>query len=155
MLMGKFFNQLTKKEKNPIKFWYPKGAKIKFANSAEWERQHDATSATVRRTVFALVIFCLFCFLTLREPDIKLLDANAKVTVPFAEVPISFVFFLIVGPFILIVLSIYLQIFYGYLNFLNSCKIEKSKAEIERIKSEKEELHKKIDEISSWDDVSS
>ena len=39
---------------------------------------------------------------------------EASIKVPFADVPISFVGFLVVAPLLLLLLTTYLHVFYGY-----------------------------------------
>ena len=87
----------------------------------------DECSFTVRRAMFAVLGFSLFCLLTaVGTPDTALIAAEAQVQVPFADVKIGFVGFLIVGPLMLIVLAIYLHVF-----FLNWKQLEAAMREKE------------------------
>jgi hypothetical protein len=83
-------------------------------NLDTWQRQHDEASQTIRRTMLTLVAFDLFCLLALGAPDVSLLSADATIELPFADIKISFVVFLVIGPAVLIALTSYLHIFLGY-----------------------------------------
>jgi len=65
--------------------------------------------------MLTLLGVALFCLLTaIGSPDKLLLAADRTIKVPFADVPMSFVGFVVVAPLLLIVLTIYLHVFYGY-----------------------------------------
>ena len=65
--------------------------------------------------MLVLLGFSLFCIVTtLGMPDHALIASEATVQLPFADVPISFLGFVITAPFVLIVLTIYLHVLEGY-----------------------------------------
>lgn len=75
----------------------------------------EKCSETVNRAMVSLLAVSLFCLLTtFGAADRSLIAPEASIKVPFAEVPISFVGFLIVAPLLLVILTIYLHVFYGY-----------------------------------------
>ena len=76
-------------------------------------RRHREVPETLRRAMLALLAFSLFCWLTVAAPDRSLVVSEPTIEVPFADVPVSFVAFLIVAPLILIVLAVYLHVFEG------------------------------------------
>jgi len=69
----------------------------------------NETSATIVKITLAFVGAASFCLLSLLAPDSSLLN-GVTLNVPFAG-PVSFLGFMIIGPFVLIVLRIYLQIY--------------------------------------------
>jgi hypothetical protein len=75
--------------------------------------QHREVSETLRRAMLALLAFSLFRWLAVAAPDRSLVVGEPTIEVPFADVPISFVAFLIVAPLILVVFSVYLHVFEG------------------------------------------
>jgi uncharacterized protein YjbI with pentapeptide repeats len=76
---------------------------------------HKQYSETLNKTMLVLLGVALFCVLTtLGSPDKLLLGADSVIKVPFADAPLSFLGFIVVGPLLLIVLTIYLHVFYGY-----------------------------------------
>ena len=87
-------------------------APVKPAES-DWQAVHDEASRTIRRTMLAVLGYCFFCILVLIAPD---LDRLSKVTIPFAQVKVSFELFLIFGPTVLLVLMAYLHVFIGELH---------------------------------------
>ena len=70
---------------------------------------------TIRRVMLTLVGFSFFCWLTLGAPDVGIIDAAAKIKIPFANVRINYVAFLAIGPLVTIAIWIYLQVFVGLL----------------------------------------
>ena len=87
---------------------------IEFENEDEWQRQHDEVSFTIRRVMMAIVIYCLFCVLTLGAPDIYLIANNSQIKIPFADTEVAYSGFLIAGPLILLAMWFYLQVFVDY-----------------------------------------
>jgi uncharacterized protein YjbI with pentapeptide repeats len=76
---------------------------------------HKQCSETLNKTMLVLIGVAFFCLLTtLSSPDKLLLGADSVIKVPFADAPLSFLGFIVVGPLLLIVLTIYLHVFYGY-----------------------------------------
>jgi uncharacterized protein YjbI with pentapeptide repeats len=111
----------TRKDKFPRKLWWPSWLSPSQTdlNPDEWKEQHEETSKTIRRLIMVSIGYCFFCFLTLAAPDNKLFEVNALVKVPFANVQVPYVFFLILGPLVLIGITIYTQIFIEHWHILN------------------------------------
>jgi hypothetical protein len=63
-------------------------------------------------TLLGLAFFCLMT--TFGTPDISLLMAGTAIRLPYADVPVSFLGFLIAAPLLLIVIVIYLHVFVAY-----------------------------------------
>jgi uncharacterized protein YjbI with pentapeptide repeats len=79
------------------------------------QQAYEKFSETVRLTMLALLGFALFCLMiTFSTPDSALLVADPMVKLPFADIPVSFKSFLLLGPLLLIIITLYLHIFYGY-----------------------------------------
>ncbi len=98
----------------PRVWWQPRSLQLRaFGEDADWDKVGDETFQIIRRTMFTLLGYCLFCWLTLGAPDVKLIDASAVITVPFANVDISYSAFLVVGPLLVIAIWSYLQIYVG------------------------------------------
>lgn len=112
--MNKLMNRLTDKRKFPRNLLWPQSVTFEIRNVEEWRRQHDESSVTIRKTLMVQVGYCFFCLLTLGAPDYSLLDIEAKVRIPFANVEVSYSDFLFVGPIVLIAITTYLHIFIGH-----------------------------------------
>ncbi len=109
--------RLKNREKWPRGWWYPpEPRRGELGISPEdLPDAHEKCSVTIRRTMLVLLGFSLFCIVTtFGTPDRALLASEATVQLPFADVPIGFLGFLIAAPFLLIVLTIYLHVFDGY-----------------------------------------
>jgi hypothetical protein len=79
------------------------------------QQRHEKLLETIRLAMLSLLGFALFCLLiVLSAPDSSLLVADPTVKMPFADVQVSFPYFLILAPFLLIIMTVYLHIFYGY-----------------------------------------
>ena len=74
-------------------------------------RAHAEVSARIWRTMLTLIAFCFFCLISLGEPDSSLIVDAPTITLPFADVPVSFLAFITVTGLIFIVLLIYLHLF--------------------------------------------
>lgn len=74
-------------------------------------RAHAEVSATIWRTILTLIAFSFFCLISLGEPDSSLIVDAPTITLPFADVPVSFLAFIIVTVLILVALLIYLHLF--------------------------------------------
>src|SRR5262244_4115404 len=84
----------------------------------------EKCAETVNRGMLSLLAVALFCLLTtLGGADRSLVASEASIRLPFAEVPISFVGFLVVAPLLLIVLTVYLHVFYGYWRQLDTIRL--------------------------------
>lgn len=102
--------RLSNRQKIPRRWWYPELNRINIDDNAEWKRQNDEVSNTIRRTVLTLVIYSAFCIIMLGAPDATLLSASENINLPFTNTEVSYQGFLIFGPLILIGLSIYLHV---------------------------------------------
>ena len=74
-------------------------------------KRQDECLLTIRRTMMALLAFVLFILLTIGTPDRVIIGQKQVVTLPFAQVPITFTSFLIVAPVILVAIWCYMQIY--------------------------------------------
>src|SRR5215472_11244298 len=84
----------------------------------------EKCAETVNRGMLSLLAVALFCLLTtFGGADRSLVASDASIRLPFAEVPISFVGFLVVAPLLLIVLTVYLHVFYGYWRELDTVRL--------------------------------
>src|SRR5262247_1855922 len=84
----------------------------------------EKCAETVNRGMLSLLAVALFCLLTtFGGADRSLVASDASIRLPFAEVPISFVGFLVVAPLLLIVLTVYLHVFYGYWRGLDTIRL--------------------------------
>lgn len=75
--------------------------------------RHKSLSKNLSLTTIAMVVFVLFCIVTLTAPDEVVIARNAKVKLPFANVDIPFGVFLVVGPIMLLSILTFLQILIG------------------------------------------
>lgn len=112
--LQKSYGRVCDPGKWPRIWWQPRSLQLRaFGEDADWDKVGDETFQIIRRTMFTLLGYCLFCWLTLGAPDVKLIDASAVITVPFANVDISYSAFLVVGPLLVIAIWSYLQIYVG------------------------------------------
>ena len=79
--------------------------------------QHESKqlALTIRRTMIALVVFALFCVLALSAPDSRLFSVGPTIGLPFADIEVSYIVFLYIGPLILVAICGYLHVFLGQL----------------------------------------
>jgi len=90
----------------------------------------EKCAETVNRGMLSLLAVALFCLLTtFGGADRSLVASDASIRLPFAEVPISFVGFLVVAPLLLIVLTVYLHVFYGYWRELDTIRLAQGLSE--------------------------
>lgn len=119
-LIKRIYLRLKDRKKWPRSWWYPSIEiiirKLKQpVDNKEVEKLHEINSETIRRTMLALLIFDLFCLMTvLSTPDVALIGGSSVVKLPYAEVQVSFLGFFIAAPLILVILTIYLHIFLAY-----------------------------------------
>lgn len=73
--------------------------------------RHAECSKDVRRVGIVLLVYSLFCFLTLGQPDEMTVKSGGDVQIPFANVRVDFFRFLIIGPLLLILIAGYLHLF--------------------------------------------
>ena len=83
-------------------------------------RRHDEVSKTVRRIMYAIVAYSLFCLITIGYDDVSLVVAGSTVKIPFANSPVDYRAFLIIGPIILFCLWIYLIVFLNQLKRIHN-----------------------------------
>ena len=107
----RLWRRLKDRTKPPRRWWFPGAPSQNLNHKEAWQRRHDEISQTIRRVMLTLIAFSFFCLLSLAAPDASLLSSGAVTKVPFADVQVSYIAFLIVGPLVLIGLTIYLQIF--------------------------------------------
>ncbi len=106
-------SRLADRTRWPRKWWYPV-VTVPEDDIEALNEDHAETSKTVRKTMFTIIGYSLFCLLALGQPDIQLIANNATIKLPFANVDVSYREFLLIGPTILLVLFAYLHIFVGY-----------------------------------------
>jgi multisubunit Na+/H+ antiporter MnhB subunit len=122
---ARLWARLSDPDKRPRIWWFPPSSRrevvrrIPEAARQEYQKVvqqgHEKFSETVRLAMLSLLGFALFCLLiTFSAPDSTLLVADPTIKMPFADVQVSFLSFLILAPFLLIVVTLYLHIFYGY-----------------------------------------
>src|SRR5262249_61183467 len=76
-------------------------------------KARDETATQVTRIGLTFLGTAAFCLLSLLSPDSALLGGNEKISVPLAG-PVSFSWFMLLGPAVLIVLRVYLQIYFEH-----------------------------------------
>jgi hypothetical protein len=74
------------------------------------QRRFDELSKTLWRVSLVLVVFALFCSLSLAQPDASFIRSGGTVKMPFANVDISYGAFFIFGPIALAGVLLYLHI---------------------------------------------
>jgi uncharacterized protein YjbI with pentapeptide repeats/FtsH-binding integral membrane protein len=122
---ARLWARLSDPDKRPRRWWFPPSSRRdearRMPDAARQDYQksvqqaHEKFSETVRLAMLSLLGFALFCLLiTFSTPDSALLVADPTIKMPFADVQVSFLSFLILAPFLLIVVTLYLHIFYGY-----------------------------------------
>ena len=82
--------------------------------------QHGEMSKIVRTMLFSVVVYCLFCGLTLGQSNKTLFAADAAIQLPFANVNVSYAAFLVIGPLVLVAMAVYMHIFIGSMTALGS-----------------------------------
>ena len=109
-------NRLSDRGKWPRKWWYPDPVvRVGKYTPEVLQGLHKGASETLRRTMLVLLGLSLFCLLaTLSAPDAAFLGVGAALTLPQANIPLSFVGFLWAAPLLLIVIAAYLHVFLGY-----------------------------------------
>jgi len=80
-------------------------------NQEKLRERHKEISATVRRTMFALLAYSASCAVIIVQPDLPFVLTSSGVKVPVINVAVNLNAFLIVGPLGLIAITIYLHIF--------------------------------------------
>ena len=100
------------------------GAAQPGVNVENLQVRQDQVLLTIRRASMSLLGVSLFSLLTLGIPDSQLLGAKLDITIPFANVEVRFVTFLIVSPLILTANWVYLQIYVTELHHPDFAKLQ-------------------------------
>ena len=108
------FSRLGDRSRWPRRWWWPLPQYLHFDGTSAWERQHDETSRTLRRTTMVLVAFSVFCALTLGQPETIYLDDRAAVPLPFANLDVLFRAFLVIALVMILGVTSYLHVFLAY-----------------------------------------
>src|SRR6266850_894646 len=122
---ARFWARLSDPDKWPRCWWFPPSTRrdavrrmpevARQGYRALVQQRHEKLSETIRLAMLSLLGFALFCLLIiLSAPDSSILVADPTVKMPFADVQVSFYYFLFLAPFLLIIMTVYLHIFYGY-----------------------------------------
>lgn len=116
--LSRIWERIAAKTKWPRRCWHtpPVGVLVDKAIAEEkankLQEDHKYNSETIRRSTLVLVGFTLFCWaIAFGRPDVLLLAEETHVELPFGQVAISFLDFLVAGPSLLIILILYLHIF--------------------------------------------
>jgi len=95
----------------------PPGETTNSKESLENKRErHKVLSATVRRTMFALLAYSASCGVIIAQPDVPFVLMSSGVKIPVINVAVNLYAFLVVGPIGLIVIVSYLHLFLTELN---------------------------------------
>ncbi len=108
-LVHKAVDRIRDEKRPPAKWWHPEHRNMVFQSEREAIEYHAQISKSLRSAMFSLILFSLFCLLTLGAPDSQLITLGQKLKIPFANVPVSFSGFLIVAPLLLVCLTVYLH----------------------------------------------
>jgi len=73
------------------------------------KERHDHLSRDIRITGLVLLIYSIFCFVTLSQVDEIIKTRNVEI--PLSDYQIKFSSFLVVGPLALVVITFYLHLF--------------------------------------------
>ena len=91
--------------------WPEKINKYHIDDEKKFLRRHDEISKTIRRQIWIISTFSLFCVITLFTPDLELIDPAPKIILPFIGKSVSFQGFLFIAPMIMIALYMFLHIY--------------------------------------------
>jgi hypothetical protein len=117
-ILFSIWGRLKDRDQWPRRWWYARPAGIAMEvqrvdlgpasqKTEELGRALNSNSETVRRTMLTLLGLAFFCLMTtFGTPDISLLMAGTAIRLPYADVPVSFLGFLIAAPLLLIVIVI-------------------------------------------------
>ncbi len=108
--------RLADRNRWPRHWWYPLPYREYEEVSHETlDTDHKSCSDTIRRSMLTLLGLSLFCLATaFGATDVDQLKGDPTIEIPFADVKMSFVGFLVVAPLLLIVVSVYLHLFVGH-----------------------------------------
>jgi hypothetical protein len=98
----------------PRQWWHLEPQEIVFGSEEEKATYHGELSKSLRTSMMSLIVFSLFCLLTIGAPDSQLIVEN-NIRIPFANVSVSFKAFVITAPLLLIAITLYLHLFLGHL----------------------------------------
>jgi len=76
-----------------------------------WKKRHAELSNNINRTLLTLLSFGFFCALTLNQPDEMVIKNGGKVKIPFVDMQVDFLTFLIIGPIALLGITAYLILY--------------------------------------------
>ena len=119
-----YWERIRNKQKWPRSWLWPPSLSASKDQKIDWKKQHDEVSSTIRRVMLTIIAYSAFCLFTLSAPDSELI--TKKINLPFANVEINLISFLIIGPLVLICLLIYMHIFINYLNTISKEKNSES-----------------------------
>jgi len=88
-------------------------APVRYDDPKAAEKVHAEVSMTLRRVMFAVIAYSVFCFITLYNTDLLLVEKK-EIKIPLADVTIGASDFFYVGPLVLIGIAVYMHIFVGY-----------------------------------------
>jgi len=83
------------------------------------QKLHDELSATIRRSMFALLVYSASCGVIVAQPDVPFVLTASGVRIPVINADVNLNAFLIVGPLGLIVITGYLHLFLAKLDGIN------------------------------------
>jgi hypothetical protein len=115
------WRRLVDREKFPRSLWYPVTESLEYDREEEWHQDFSDVSATVRRSMFTLLVYVGFCLVALGQPD-ELILKTEGFELPVIGSKVSVEGFMLIAPVILIALTIYLHIFVGELQALKEGK---------------------------------
>ncbi len=82
-------------------------------------RKHDECSKTIQRSVLFLIIYSLFCIITLTTPDYISVIGDEVIKLPIINLDVNSKSFLLFGPLLLIFIYAYINIFINYQSTIN------------------------------------
>lgn len=122
--LSTLWERIRNHQKWPRSWWWPHSTSESENQEIDWKKQHDEVSSTIRRVMLSIVAYSAFCLFTLSAPDSELV--TKKINLPFADVELNLINFIIIGPLLLICLLIYMHIFINYLNTISKEKISET-----------------------------
>src|SRR5262245_10400875 len=128
--LNRTWARFADRDKAPRRWWYPRYATPSY-ETTPLRDLHEKCSETISRVMIVLLGFAMYCLLTaLGSDDTSLLKSNAEIKIPFAEAPVSFSGFLVVGPFLLIVILVYLHVFVAYWRELDAIRVQQQPSQV-------------------------
>ena len=80
-------------------------------NLESLKKRHSDLSNNINRILLTLLSFGFFCALTLNQPDEMVIKNGGKIKIPFVDMQVDFLTFLIIGPIALLGITAYLILF--------------------------------------------